>query len=304
VPTPSASAQKKSVSKSLIWGIVGIFVIAICGVGYNAISKLGAQTTQESVTSTPNPTATINQIIQALETQKSEPTQRATATPNLAKTQQAVQQGLNAIATAKSADLLLSEGSKWDIKLSDTFDNKTNPYRWFTGNDVSEYGKGEAKITDGKYLWTYTSTQGVFYRSWVYTISLTDFYLAVDARETNECKTCEYGMVFRNSASNDYYYFGISPKNREYFFYIYYEDNWKALIDYTLSTTIISSGAPNKLTLIAQGSHFIFFINNQFVAEIIDSTLSNGPMGLGIGLEANEQGAFEFDNVELRTPPK
>jgi len=52
------------------------------------------------------------------------------------------------------------------------------------------------------------------------------------------------------------------------------------------------------------GSHFTFYINDQYVGEADDDQLSTGTIALAVGLDnAEDQAVFEFDNLELRAPP-
>ena len=53
----------------------------------------------------------------------------------------------------------------------------------------------------------------------------------------------------------------------------------------------------------SEGTHFIFFINDQFVAELDDPRLSAGTAGLAIELaNAGDEAVVEFDNFQLRAP--
>jgi hypothetical protein len=59
----------------------------------------------------------------------------------------------------------------------------------------------------------------------------------------------------------------------------------------------------NRLTVVGEGSKFIFFINEVFVGEVEDERLTEGGIGVAIGLHhPGDLATFEFDNFELRLP--
>jgi hypothetical protein len=59
----------------------------------------------------------------------------------------------------------------------------------------------------------------------------------------------------------------------------------------------------NKIAVIGEGSHFLFFINNRYVGEVEDQQLTYGAVGITISLfHADDHAIFEFDNFELRQP--
>jgi hypothetical protein len=64
-------------------------------------------------------------------------------------------------------------------------------------------------------------------------------------------------------------------------------------------------GKYNELIVIAQGSHFIFCVNQQRVAEITDDSYISGYLGIGVNLhEAKEETVIEYDNYTVYAPKK
>jgi hypothetical protein len=60
---------------------------------------------------------------------------------------------------------------------------------------------------------------------------------------------------------------------------------------------------PNLLTVMANGDHFVFMINDQLVAELQDDQIKSGITGLAVELSySGVNGVVEFDNVELLAP--
>jgi len=295
--------QFNSSQRPFFIGVIVVTILACAAIGVNAIYNLApaiiektntptltpTKTSTPSKTPTTRPTKTLTPL---------PPTKTLTPTPTVNRA--ATQQARDSALTAVSAKVLLLQAGQWKIKLSDSFDNNNND--WYTSTTDSEYGKGEIKVTDGKYRWTYTAYKNSIYRAWHYTVSLSDFILTVEGQETGNSTNSDFGVVFRNNSAGDFYYYGIDQKDRSFHFAIYYNDKWSNLISATSSSAIQSNKA-NQITIIAQGSRFTFFINDQFVAEIVDDTLTSGPMGFAIQVHnANESTVFEFDNIELRTP--
>jgi hypothetical protein len=131
--------------------------------------------------------------------------------------------------------------------------------------------------------------------------ALTDFYLSVDIQQVEGPDTADYGVIFREDDNSNFYYFGISD-NGQYVLYLFFEE-WDTLINWT-ETDLIKPGEINRLTVIGEGSHFTFFINDYYLMELTtDDTIPSGSTALVIEMaDENDHAIFEFDNFELRAP--
>jgi hypothetical protein len=111
-----------------------------------------------------------------------------------------------------------------------------------------------------------------------------------------------YGLLFRRLDRDNFYLFQINDD--QYFtFELLSQNEWTTLIDWT-KTSAIHPGEVNQLAVRGKGSHFEFFINDEFVGEADDSEFSSGIVGLVIGFpNAGDTAVFEFDNFELGTQP-
>jgi hypothetical protein len=90
--------------------------------------------------------------------------------------------------------------------------------------------------------------------------------------------------------------------SRSFLVALTYNQQWIDMISWKESSFIESEGT-NRLTVIAEGSHFIFLINNNYVGNTTNDRIAKGTTGLAIGLNgADSQAVVEFDNLELRTP--
>ena len=74
------------------------------------------------------------------------------------------------------------------------------------------------------------------------------------------------------------------------------------MISWTPSS-LIQPGQMNRLSVVAEGTSFYFYINNQYVDDYTDSKLSSGKVALVIGLnDEGDSATFEFDNFDVRGP--
>jgi len=211
----------------------------------------------------------------------------------------ATQRALDITNTAQAfQSKATSVASEWKIVLEDNFDSNNNG--WGTETTDGERATSIITVSDGKYSWDISTHDLDITWEAANTRPLGDFAMSVDVKQIGGPDTAEVGLTFREDANYYDYYFGINNQG-EYFLLIYY-DEWITLIDYSKSE-LIRPNETNRLTVIAEGSHFTFFINDQYVAEYTDERIKNGNVGLfSVLYDANQQAVFEFDNFELRAP--
>ena len=213
--------------------------------------------------------------------------QSPTPGPNLTTTAAIIE------ATAISAQ------DQWRLNLSETFDN--NNYDWYVGTYDDEFAKTAYEVKDGKYHWTVTAHKGTIQWIQISPKSFSNFFMTMEVEAPNSLVNSDHGIIFRQDSDSNFYYFGITSEPG-YFVSINHKEQWKMLIPYAKSPAIRSKG-PNRLAILAQGTHFIFLINDQFVAELTNSQIETGKIALAIELyDANDQGNYQFDNIELRVP--
>ena len=205
-----------------------------------------------------------------------------------------------ATATAISRQTLLEEAEKWQILISDTFDE--NRFGWFTGEQEDPaLASMTWSIDGGKYRWQGKAASGFVWWVTPKSKAVTDFSLSASIQQNSQPESGEYGLVFRQSSDDDYYLFEVNGSN-QYALYLHSVDGWENLIDWTPHPAI-SEGNPNKLEVIAQGAYFAFRINDAFVADYNDERLSQGAVGLLVGLSnPEEEATWEFDDILLRVP--
>jgi len=268
--------DEKRGRRPIIWATLGLlamcFGVSIVAAIYYYQPDLESLKGQYFPSSTPPPTST----------------PMPTATPNWTATAK-IQ---NALTAAEDA------ANNWELVLEDTFDNNDN--LWLAESSDDEYALINYEIVDGKYRWDATAHKSFIGWARSSTDPLTDFYLSVEITQVDAPGSADYGVLFREDEDSNFYYFAISEQGL-YAFYIYFE-GWDTLIDWT-DTTLILPGASNRITVIGEGSHFTFFINDQYLTEFTDNKISEGLISLAIELsDEGDQAIFEFDNFELRTP--
>jgi RsiW-degrading membrane proteinase PrsW (M82 family) len=254
------------------WG--SIRAAAVGGVPTATPSLSPTLTRTQTLTATPYPTGTM--------TLTPTPTSTLTPTPLFADS------GQDYLATATA----ISQGSP---DFSDHFDQAG---AWLTGDFNDDYGKDVRKITNGKYIWSATTKKGVFRWSTLDGHELpARFYLATDVKAQSNT-TEKVGLVFRENL-NTYYVFEIDSDAQYFCVNILLSTGWETIISNTTNTSIRKE-ASNRLAVLADGSHYVLFINGQYVGHFVDDRLALGNTGLGVDIPYSGISAdFEFDNFEL-----
>ncbi len=188
----------------------------------------------------------------------------------------------------------------WNSLLSEEFtDNRRN---WSFGDKDNEYWIGNRRVSDGKYLWRIDKAKQDLV-SWTLpgdSEILADFFVSVEIQISGSRDSCS-GLRFRGDGEN-YYLFEICPSQYYRLSSHSEEDGWKTLIDWSRSD-FIQSNDWNRLAIMAQGSHFEFYINDQSIDALDDDRWSTG--NIAIAIDMNKVGAaatFEFDNLVVINP--
>lgn len=121
------------------------------------------------------------------------------------------------------------------------------------------------------------------------------FRLQVEATPLEGPEDNEYGVLVRMDGDKHFYAFSISADG--YARVARYADGQWTLLspDWSPHAAIIQGMQTNRLELEAQGAQFSFWVNGELVAEITDTTLAQGDVGLYAGAfdEANVRVAFD-----------
>ncbi len=185
----------------------------------------------------------------------------------------------------------------WTLAFSDDFHD--NAHTWVVGSYRDDWGTVTRVITDGLYTWDLTALHSVGRWCMPEITPTTDFYLTVDARRVSGPPDAGYGLVLRHSDGN-YYLFSI--RDDGFFnFNLWYQFNWRAVVDWT-GTFAIQPGQVNRLAVLAKGDTFTLSINGEQVAEVNDTQLPKGEAGLSVLLITPGNAVFTFERFRLYTP--
>jgi hypothetical protein len=205
----------------------------------------------------------------------------------------------DAIATEEALKNYYEYRKNWPLIFDDTFDDNRN--EWPLEEDDDDLASVSWKIEDGKYMWDALAKQGFIYWTYPSVPIATDFTLSVDAQQVEGPYDGQYGLVFRLLDENNYYLFLID-QDKNYSFDLYNEGEWFTLDQGTISPAVMQNDE-NRISVIGEKITFRVYINDIFINETIDQTLTSGKFGIAIGLTyPQDRAVFEFDNFELRSP--
>lgn len=199
-------------------------------------------------------------------------------------------------AAAELADIYLAYPPSFEEDFTGNINN------WPTGSATLEFGEVNRLLQAGQYQWTInTSKQDLVY-AWPDLDKQTDFYFAADVQQTGGSNDDNYGIIFRSQGSDSFYFFGI---NNWKVGTVYLQQNGKhkMLLQRSLLDSI-KPGGINRLAIVAETSHFTFYVNDVYIDELEDATFPNGNIGLGVEIRYQDEGVdFNFDNLEVRSRP-
>ncbi len=289
IATPLAKNEQrvrllKILSLGAAFAVISILFIAAF-IGFRpdqfSLSERYFPSPTHTPTRTPRPTSTITPS----------PTLNMTATM---KAKQATQSALAFQATAANAV------TEWPAILTENFD--TNDNTWRTGTEDNDYAKILREVKDGKYYWDASAHQD--FLGWIAIPSeyLDDFYMAVEMQQVRGPSSEWYGVFFRYSSTGQYYF--RMNNSQQYELYLIQNGDWRSLLSLRYSPALRPGGI-NQLAILAEGDHFMFFINDQFVDEVHNDVIRQGTTAMVIELRLpRDQAIFEFDNLEVRTTPQ
>lgn len=218
-------------------------------------------------------------------------TQTAEAFPQLDKT------------PTNDPNLLIREAENWPIVLNDTFDN--NNAGWNVDGWNSDTTKIYMEIKDGTFSWRMQELREGTWYFWELAPldSYSNFYLSARvSRAPGASFHSYYGLLFKREGDQLYEF--VVDDWGQYKVSLFKDGNWTDLAGPSNSSLILSSGF-NKLGVISIGEEMFFFINDTYATSIIDNSLSEGNVGIRIGVvnPTSDEIQFYFDDFVLRQTP-
>ncbi len=284
--------------------LLPVTTLGLCALVFAFMTVVYVLTTNQSsvrlaflATATPTPKATRIPVSTATAAPAATVTGTPTSTPSPVPIATATQTPL---PTSTSTQTYVAESafSQWRVAISDPFDQ--NFYRWPAGSDNTEFGASRESIVGGKYLWDISAKRDMVHWAFPSIPTKPDVAVTLDAKLDRGPLETRYGLFLRFLDPDNFYFFAVSDQ-RSFSFQMFYRGEWKVLIDQAESSAI-RPGQVNTLMVLAQGSHFTFQINGQYVGETVDGRLESGRTGIAVGLPQGGRAIVEFDNFNVRTP--
>ena len=128
----------------------------------------------------------------------------------------------------------------------------------------------------------------------------TGYQVEVDARPVEGPVDNNFGLLLRyQPEGDDFYWFQISADGY-YSFDLRQDSEWTSLVDWMESDAIRQGlDATNRLKVICEGNQFRFYVNDVFLGEVVDSSLSLGSIGLAAGAFDEPGVVIHFDDLSV-----
>jgi curved DNA-binding protein CbpA len=203
-----------------------------------------------------------------------------------------------------TAQAAFQSASHWPLAAFDGFE-ASNPNHWQIGSFENDRAAVRSRL-QGTFLWQAWAEMhfvvwGHPQRNSIWETPAT-FFLSVDCRKISGPELAVMGLVFRGSGSEMYVF---RLRGDQHFAISYLDESskdWISLLPWTRNSSV-HPGEVNRLAVIGEDAHFLFFINGHYVGELDDRRLASGTAGLAIELfHSGDQAQFEFDNLELQIP--
>jgi hypothetical protein len=203
----------------------------------------------------------------------------------------------NVVTGATRTPSPLDVRSQWPAVVTEPFANNANG--WNVSDRNNDSGTTSEILANGKLHIEAKAAKGWESDRYPSTRSLSDLYLAVRGRVVSGPGTARYGLIFRvDAATGNDYFFSIADDGTLQV--DLYQGGWTSIL--ATKSSAIRPGQANQLAVVAQGSHFVFYVNDQQVGVIDNSQFGAGAAGVAFQLGAGTQAVFDFDNFELRAP--
>jgi hypothetical protein len=201
---------------------------------------------------------------------------------------------------------ILEKASKWQLIVSDNF--KSNRYQWYE-NSWNDNGSSGSMLIEGRYRWDISAKNvpmNINAARFSRINDIGNFYVTTEVQKLRgENIKSSYGILFRfrsgdNSSPPLHYTFAINNSS-SYAVFLESPNGREFLISWTPSSAI-KIGDINKLAIITDGPKFAFFINDQYVDQLVHTTYSRGEVGLWADCTIGDNVVIEFTNFTLYMP--
>ena len=202
-----------------------------------------------------------------------------------------------------ACSLPLPSEKDWPVTLCETFaDNQNN---WLVENQDNSYAKYSIDVVDGAYTLNYTAKAFAQFKqtalSWFPLAQAQDFALSVTTLMDSEFQNNSWGVAFRADENMDSFFLFSIYNDGTYAFEIYENSNWIPLISQRIYDGILR-GEPNKLTIVAEGGDFTFYINDMLVNTFSGGLLEGSNIQLLVSAKEGASAVYSFDDFVMQSP--
>jgi hypothetical protein len=205
-----------------------------------------------------------------------------------------------AAAPDTACSLPLPSDKDWPVVICETFEDDSGA--WTVESQDNPYARYSIDIRDGAYALAYTAKGFANFQrtalTWFEVASAKDFALSVTTRMNSDFQKCSWGVAFRVD-EDSFFLFTINNDNT-YVFEIYENNTWIPLISQRPYDGILY-GEDNKLTIIAEGGDFTFYINDVLVNNFSGGLLQGSDIQLMVSAKEGVNVDYSFDDIVLQT---
>jgi len=199
----------------------------------------------------------------------------------------------HATATAASQQALFTQATSAPPSLNDPL-NQQNGNRW---EEDSKAGGGSCALTNGAY---HTSMPQIGFFASCYDLSnnYSNFVFQV---QMTILKGDRGGIIFRSGNFHSNFYLFRASQDGSYNLFLYVDNNGsntESLAQGTSPAIHRGLNQPNKIAVFARGSNLSFYINQQYVTSVDDTTYKSGSIGV-FADDQNNPTEVAFNNAEV-----
>jgi hypothetical protein len=180
------------------------------------------------------------------------------------------------------------------LLFSDDFSNASSQ-GWWQGSDEV----GEWEITNGRYYGHVDDEDSYYYVYNTTVDSLADFRVEATTGQQGTATDHSWGIILR-AQDERFYAFEISADGYV-LISVYTPSDWEDLYGWEASNAIRPAGQTNTIRVEARGTTFAMYVNDQYITQITDATLSSGSVGFIIETWNDANGGAWFDDLEVWT---
>jgi len=199
----------------------------------------------------------------------------------------------HATATAASQQALFTQTTSVPPSLNDSL-NQQNGNRW---EEDSKAGGGSCAFANGAY---HTRMPQIGFFASCYDLSNTYSNFVFQVQMTI-LKGDRGGIIFRSGNFHSNFYLFRASQDGSYNLFLYVDNNGsnsESLAQGTSPALHRGLNQPNKIAVFARGSNLSFFINQQYVTSVDDTTYKSGSIGV-FADDQNSPTEVAFNNAEV-----